>query len=276
MKKLLLTLSLLIAPITLHAADSFSTGTIVFTLPSTGTVTAWKSWATKNNDNWQAAGTAITNIQSNANANKSAVAADTTTINNALSLRTQVWYDEGAPLAGGDVKSVNVVGGSVGSTQSGSSVTLTVTAAEGGSANTSTRTINLFHFGGPVLLSTTNLVTSPGYARHLSPCATYYFTTIWAYNVYGSSVAPPKYDIRIGTSSNGSATAFVPRAPQITFGSTPTVAGGPHYSIVYSTRFNVFPTEYLGVARTTVAVSGLSAHTDGISARGWSDETACP
>lgn len=61
MKKLLLLL--LLYPSISIAANSYSTGTIVFTLPSTSTADQSKSWATKNNDNWQAAATALSGLQ---------------------------------------------------------------------------------------------------------------------------------------------------------------------------------------------------------------------
>lgn len=57
MKKFLLGILFLI-PSHLYA-DSISTGTVGFVLPSTNTVDPVKSWAVKNNDNWQKADTAI-------------------------------------------------------------------------------------------------------------------------------------------------------------------------------------------------------------------------
>ena len=60
----ILLLFLLLSPSLSLAANSYSTGTVVFTLPSTSTEDQSKNWATKNNDNWQAAATALSSLQS--------------------------------------------------------------------------------------------------------------------------------------------------------------------------------------------------------------------
>lgn len=59
MKKLIFAILFLNSPL---FADSISTGTIGFVLPSTNTVDPVKSWATKTNDNWQKADTALRSL----------------------------------------------------------------------------------------------------------------------------------------------------------------------------------------------------------------------
>lgn len=112
MKKLLLGLLFLGSHL---YADSISTGTIGFVLPSTNTVDPIKSWAIKNNDNWQKADTTLNGILTGALPIPGSTA------------NTQVYSDEGTPL-GGNVTRVNLVGAGVTGTQVGSTVTVTVTA----------------------------------------------------------------------------------------------------------------------------------------------------
>src|SRR3990167_5335434 len=76
-KSLFLTASILLTPVLARAVDVVSTGTIKFVIIATSTrYTDAKGWFGRNNDNWQAAATAL----SNQNSIISAIATDTTTL----------------------------------------------------------------------------------------------------------------------------------------------------------------------------------------------------
>lgn len=79
-KSLFLIVSILLTPVLARTADAYSTGTYTFTFPSTSTADRNKSWATKYNDDFQIAGTALSNLNTRINN----VATDTTTIYNQL------------------------------------------------------------------------------------------------------------------------------------------------------------------------------------------------
>lgn len=296
MKKLIAGLLLLTAAYLW--ADTKTTGSLGLLKPSTNQIDSTRSWADKINTNFEIIDSSVSGVingslsisgvvtSANWNTAKSTTVSidqwntakstnDTTNDAQTLAIgqRTVVGYN-GASALGGNITSIKA-DTNLTATLSGTTMTLTATGG-GGSVGNSTKTVNIFHSAGPVFLSSSNYVSSPGFGRQLSPCATYWFNSIWAYNLYSSSVTPPKYEIRIATSESSPPWAYVLRTPQIVWQTTPTVVGTPSLSIRYSTAFPIFPTEFIGIARTTVAVSGLAAHTDGINARGWSDETGCP
>jgi len=69
-------------------------------------------------------------------------------LNLTLSTRTQVWYNEGTALSGGHVTSVDCAGANINCTQSGSSITVTITGGAGGEVfgYVSTRNISMDNF----------------------------------------------------------------------------------------------------------------------------------
>lgn len=135
MKKLILALSLLIPSIA-HA-DSITPGNVGLLIPSTGVIDTSRRLDDKYNSNFKIIAASMTGILDGSLAVPGAGGGTG---------NTQVYSEEGSPL-GGNVTSVDLVGPGITGTQSGTTVTITVTATGGGSDNIgshiSTRTLVL-------------------------------------------------------------------------------------------------------------------------------------
>jgi len=150
MKKLLL--ALLLIPSSLYA-DSVTSGSLGLLIPSTGVIDTSRRLDDKYNGNFRMISSTVSEIltrfsdiatsTTSINSTVTAIRTSTAAVESTLSQRTQVWYDEGTALTGGDIKAVNVVGGNVQATQSGSTVTITISGS-GTSGGSSFRAYTLY------------------------------------------------------------------------------------------------------------------------------------
>lgn len=138
--KSLFILAVFSTPKVIQAADAFSTGTYVLTLPSTSTADRNKSWATKYNDNFQAIGTNLSNLVATDSTLLTWTSTATTridqgqvfqsTVSNYLTNGALAVYDEGTVQ--GNATTINFAGSNVSVSNSGSTATVTVTGSAGG------------------------------------------------------------------------------------------------------------------------------------------------
>ena len=254
MKKLLFLIPFL--TVLLHATpDTLTTGSIQLLKPSTSTPDATRSAGDKLNGNFDMIAGTFTNILTKT----SALADSTTTISgianaNALTLstRTVVGIDEGVPLGGSNITAINSAGAGIAATQSGSTLTLTVTATGGVINSTKTMDITI---GGGIILSTITHYGIPGTTRSPGK-SSWTITDIWADCALGSTVGAFGFDILYSSTGYGGGYSKLFQRMDV---STQVKSGDVASSLIYSTISFIGAHTFLGVGVSTMPISGQNA-----------------
>lgn len=267
MKKLLL-LALLLFPSAAHA-DSITAGVLGLIKPSTGVAVAGRNWGDKINSNFDM----IAATAAKAIAGLSAIATDTTTVNsrfnNVATDTTTIanrpanisFYDNTGTFLG-NITTLKA-GPNVQATISGSSGTMNATgglasATVAGSTQTMTFKVS------SVFFSTISACGIP-LACHTWGPSSATIVAAWADAYAGSTVGWTRVDIVVST--GGKTGVLGPnRFPPISL-STATDNGLAAFSGVVSSGVPIFPGEWIGVAISSLAVSGrvtqgLEVHID--------------
>ena len=223
-------------------ADSVTSGSVGLLIVSTGVVDSSRNWGDKINSNFEIVASSMSDLISAG----SAVALDTTTLSNA----TQIWNEEGSSL-GGNATSVDCVGSNVSCTQSGSSITVTVTGASG-SPDLSTQT---FAFKVPnVTLSTITVDGLPG-AYHTFYPSTVTVIAIWANAVRSSTVGWTRLDLVTSTGGLKGLPIAPNRFPLMAL-STGSSLGLAGYTGFISSEVVIDANNWIGVQVSTYPQSG--------------------
>lgn len=283
MKRLLFLIPLLTT--LLHATpDTITSGSIGLLKPSTTTADPTRGAGDKLNGNFDMIAATITNIysltsiitnstttlynlltstsvsvsnfQNAANSTMTAISASTSTLGITVSKLPIVGIDEGTPLGGTQISAINCVGAGIACTQSGSTLTATVTATGGGGSFYGSTQTMCFRIPS-AYLSTITVAGFPG-AYHSWGPSTATIIGAWGYSQSASTVGWVRFDMLVSTGGvNG-----LPLAPNrwnpLSL-STASASGVSGYTGYYSSAVKINAFETFGIAISSIAAAGNPA-----------------
>lgn len=230
--------------------DTQTTGNMKLLQPATGQIDTERHLVDKLNANFEIIDSSFTTNETAL----SALATDTTTLESTLAGRTLIFNDEGVS-AGGNVTSIDCTGAGIGCTQSGSSITLNITATGGGGAATvagSTQTMTLKVSS--VYFSTNSACGIPNACYSVGP-STIQIVGLWADAVKGSTVGWTRIDVLISTGGVGGLPLAPSRFLPLSL-STASSLGASAYTGFVSSGVPIRAGETFGIGISSFAVSG--------------------